>query len=106
LKSMKSQKLMNFGDPIHFSLNLSSNIAGDIILFLLFIFFVFNFINRGARERQFLRDLLQPLIKLILSDTTLDLETDPIFVNTSPLAPMKLIFTKTAPLIIYRSIKI
>jgi hypothetical protein len=37
-------------------------------------------VYRGAKERQFLRDLLQPLIKLILQDNTLDLETDPVFI--------------------------
>ncbi|KAI9292803.1 hypothetical protein K502DRAFT_367280 [Neoconidiobolus thromboides FSU 785] len=34
--------------------------------------------NRGAKERKYLRDLLQPLIKPILEDKDLDLETDPV----------------------------
>ncbi|KAJ3333331.1 hypothetical protein HDU76_009303 [Blyttiomyces sp. JEL0837] len=36
--------------------------------------------TRGAKERQFLRELLQPLVRLILSDSSLDLETDPVFI--------------------------
>ena len=36
--------------------------------------------NRGAKERKYLRDLLQPLIKRILEDHTLDLETDPMII--------------------------
>ncbi|KAJ3112166.1 hypothetical protein HDU96_004867 [Phlyctochytrium bullatum] len=36
--------------------------------------------TRGAKERQFLRDLLQPLLKLIMSDSSLDLECDPLFI--------------------------
>ncbi|KAJ9059754.1 iqgap- protein [Entomophthora muscae] len=34
--------------------------------------------NRGAKERKYLRDLLQPIIKPILEDKDLDLETDPV----------------------------
>lgn len=34
--------------------------------------------NRGAKERAFLRDLLQPLVKSVLEDDGLDLETDPL----------------------------
>ncbi|KAJ3397220.1 hypothetical protein HDU92_000100 [Lobulomyces angularis] len=32
--------------------------------------------TRGAKERQFLRDLLQPLVKIVLHNSTLELETD------------------------------
>ncbi|KAI8836593.1 hypothetical protein BC829DRAFT_447861 [Chytridium lagenaria] len=39
--------------------------------------------TRGAKERQFLRDLLQPLLKVIMSDTSLDLECDPLFIYKS-----------------------
>ncbi|CAG8437380.1 10108_t:CDS:10 [Acaulospora colombiana] len=34
--------------------------------------------NRGAKERKFLRDLLSPLVKHIMDDESLDLETDPL----------------------------
>ncbi|ORX63453.1 ras GTPase-activating protein family [Basidiobolus meristosporus CBS 931.73] len=34
--------------------------------------------NRGAKERKYLRELLQPLVKQIIEDPTLDLETDPL----------------------------
>ncbi|KAJ3292002.1 hypothetical protein HK104_005630 [Borealophlyctis nickersoniae] len=34
--------------------------------------------TRGAKNVQFLRDLLGPLVKSVLTDTSLDLETDPI----------------------------
>lgn len=33
--------------------------------------------NRGAKERQYLRDLLAPLVRGIIDDDVLDLETDP-----------------------------
>lgn len=33
--------------------------------------------NRGAKERQYLRDLLSPLVRGIIEDDALDLETDP-----------------------------
>ncbi|MCO5613981.1 hypothetical protein L7F22_068261 [Adiantum nelumboides] len=33
--------------------------------------------NRGAKERQYLRDLLGPLVRGIMDDDALDLETDP-----------------------------
>ncbi|KAJ3219368.1 hypothetical protein HDU67_001587 [Dinochytrium kinnereticum] len=39
--------------------------------------------TRGAKERQFLRDLLQPLLKVIMSDASLDLECDPLFIYKS-----------------------
>eukprot|EP00842_Homolaphlyctis_polyrhiza_P003308 jgi/Hompol1/3979/HPOL_003428-RA len=32
--------------------------------------------TRGAKERQFLRDLLQPVLKIVLTDNQLELETD------------------------------
>jgi len=34
--------------------------------------------NRGAKERAFLRNLLQPLVKSVLEDDKLDLDTDPL----------------------------
>ncbi|KAI9506479.1 hypothetical protein BX070DRAFT_186375 [Coemansia spiralis] len=34
--------------------------------------------NRGAKERKYLRDLLQPLIKKVIDDPDLDLESDPL----------------------------
>ncbi|KAI9354864.1 hypothetical protein DFJ73DRAFT_795084 [Zopfochytrium polystomum] len=34
--------------------------------------------TRGAKERQFLRDLLQPLVKNVMADNLLSLETDPV----------------------------
>ena len=34
--------------------------------------------TRGAKERQFLRDLLQPLVKDVISQLDLDLESDPL----------------------------
>ncbi|CAG8494303.1 10610_t:CDS:10 [Racocetra fulgida] len=34
--------------------------------------------NRGAKERKFLRDLLSPLVKKIMDDESMDLETDPL----------------------------
>ncbi|ORX96397.1 hypothetical protein K493DRAFT_350827 [Basidiobolus meristosporus CBS 931.73] len=34
--------------------------------------------NRGAKERKYLRELLQPLVKQIIEDPTMDLETDPV----------------------------
>ncbi|KAI9202931.1 uncharacterized protein BJ171DRAFT_460734 [Polychytrium aggregatum] len=43
----------------------------------LFIKLVMNYI-RGAKERQFLRELLQPLVNLVIKDNNLDLELDPI----------------------------
>ncbi|KAJ2012475.1 iqgap- protein, partial [Coemansia sp. S610] len=36
--------------------------------------------NRGAKERKYLRDLLQPLIKKVIEDTDLDLESDPLVI--------------------------
>lgn len=38
---------------------------------------------RGAKERQFFRDLFQPLVEVILSDSRLSLETDPLFIYKS-----------------------
>ncbi|TPX43695.1 hypothetical protein SeMB42_g03246 [Synchytrium endobioticum] len=43
----------------------------------LFIRLVLHY-TRGAKERQYLRELLQPLVKRILDDTSLDLDTDPV----------------------------
>ncbi|GAB5593632.1 iqgap-related protein [Umbelopsis nana] len=34
--------------------------------------------NRGAKERKFFRDLLQPLVNSVLDDDFMDLETDPV----------------------------
>ncbi|CAG8697404.1 12716_t:CDS:10 [Gigaspora margarita] len=34
--------------------------------------------NRGAKERKFLRDLLSPLVKQVMDDEFMDLETDPL----------------------------
>ncbi|KAL2916115.1 iqgap-related protein [Polyrhizophydium stewartii] len=39
--------------------------------------------TRGAKERQYLRDLLQPVLKLVLNDNTLELESDPIAIYKS-----------------------
>ncbi|KAJ1673392.1 iqgap- protein, partial [Spiromyces aspiralis] len=36
--------------------------------------------NRGAKERKYLRDLLQPLVKKVLEDPDLDLESDPLVI--------------------------
>ncbi|KAJ2236750.1 iqgap- protein [Coemansia sp. RSA 485] len=36
--------------------------------------------NRGAKERKYLRDLLQPLIKKVIDDPELDLESDPLVI--------------------------
>ena len=36
--------------------------------------------NRGAKERQYLRDLLSPLVSTVISDSDLDLETDPLVI--------------------------
>ncbi|KAJ1822230.1 iqgap- protein [Coemansia sp. RSA 2599] len=36
--------------------------------------------NRGAKERKYLRDLLQPLIKKVIEDPELDLESDPLVI--------------------------
>jgi Ras GTPase-activating-like protein IQGAP2/3 len=36
--------------------------------------------NRGAKERKYLRELLQPLVKKILNDPKLNLEMDPIWI--------------------------
>eukprot|EP00158_Paraphelidium_tribonemae_P005840 Partr_v1_DN27551_c0_g1_i1_m30118 putative IQ motif containing GTPase activating protein len=36
--------------------------------------------NRGAKERLFLRDLLQPLVKDVLGNDKLDLDTDPVVI--------------------------
>lgn len=36
--------------------------------------------NRGAKERKYLRDLLQPLIKKVIDDPDLDLESDPLVI--------------------------
>lgn len=36
--------------------------------------------QRGAKERKYLRDLLQPLVRYILEDPNLDLETDPLVI--------------------------
>ncbi|KAE8250251.1 hypothetical protein A4X13_0g4869 [Tilletia indica] len=33
--------------------------------------------NRGAKERKYLRDLLSPLVRGVMDDDTIDLETDP-----------------------------
>lgn len=35
------------------------------------------FYTRGAKDRQFLRDLLQPLVKSVINDSNLEVETDP-----------------------------
>ncbi|KAI8799673.1 hypothetical protein BJ742DRAFT_844964 [Cladochytrium replicatum] len=43
----------------------------------LFIKLVLHY-TRGAKERQFLRELLQPLVKSIINDNSLDLETEPV----------------------------
>ncbi|KAI8914600.1 hypothetical protein EDD86DRAFT_186564 [Gorgonomyces haynaldii] len=43
----------------------------------LFIKLVLQF-TRGAKERAYLRDLLQPLIKAVLGDNELELETEPV----------------------------
>ncbi|KAJ3070350.1 hypothetical protein HDU98_006615 [Podochytrium sp. JEL0797] len=45
----------------------------------LFIKLVLQYV-RGAKERQFFRDLFQPLIKTILADSNLNMETDPVFI--------------------------
>lgn len=34
--------------------------------------------QRGAKERQYLRDLLQPLVKSVIDDPSIDLESDPL----------------------------
>ncbi|ORX65666.1 Rho GTPase activation protein [Linderina pennispora] len=39
--------------------------------------------NRGAKERKYLRDLLQPLIKKVLDDPEIDLESDPLVIYRS-----------------------
>ncbi|RKP11379.1 Rho GTPase activation protein, partial [Piptocephalis cylindrospora] len=39
--------------------------------------------QRGAKERKYLRDLLQPLVRYILEDPNLDLETDPLVIYRS-----------------------
>ncbi|CAG8708367.1 14788_t:CDS:2, partial [Acaulospora morrowiae] len=36
--------------------------------------------NRGAKERKFLRDLLSPLVKHVMDEESLDLETDPLVI--------------------------
>ncbi|KAI8325747.1 hypothetical protein GQ54DRAFT_254223 [Martensiomyces pterosporus] len=36
--------------------------------------------NRGAKERKYLRDLLQPLIRKVIDDRDLDLESDPLVI--------------------------
>ncbi|KAG9292036.1 hypothetical protein G9A89_017935 [Geosiphon pyriformis] len=36
--------------------------------------------NRGAKERKFLRDLLGPLVKHVMEDDYMDLETDPLVI--------------------------
>ncbi|KAJ2160186.1 iqgap- protein [Coemansia sp. RSA 552] len=36
--------------------------------------------NRGAKERKYLRDLLQPLIRKVIDDSELDLESDPLVI--------------------------
>ncbi|KAJ2503069.1 iqgap- protein, partial [Coemansia sp. RSA 1972] len=36
--------------------------------------------NRGAKERKYLRDLLQPLIRKVIDDVELDLESDPLVI--------------------------
>ncbi|KAJ2718545.1 iqgap- protein, partial [Coemansia sp. Cherry 401B] len=36
--------------------------------------------NRGAKERKYLRDLLQPLIRKVIEDAELDLESDPLVI--------------------------
>ncbi|KAJ2835527.1 iqgap- protein [Coemansia sp. 'formosensis'] len=36
--------------------------------------------NRGAKERKYLRDLLQPIIKKVIEDADLDLESDPLVI--------------------------
>ncbi|KAJ3225527.1 hypothetical protein HDU81_007811 [Chytriomyces hyalinus] len=45
----------------------------------LFIKLVLQYV-RGAKERQFFRDLFQPLIKTVMADPNLSLETDPSFI--------------------------
>ncbi|KAJ3403889.1 hypothetical protein HDU80_003535 [Chytriomyces hyalinus] len=45
----------------------------------LFIKLVLQYV-RGAKERQFFRDLFQPLIKTVMADSNLSLETDPSFI--------------------------
>ncbi|KAJ1948236.1 iqgap- protein, partial [Linderina macrospora] len=39
--------------------------------------------NRGAKERKYLRDLLQPLIRKVLDDGEIDLESDPLVIYRS-----------------------
>ena len=36
---------------------------------------------RGAKERRYLRDLLGPLVRQVLEDDFLDLESDPLMVR-------------------------
>ncbi|KAI8611020.1 hypothetical protein BC830DRAFT_1128613 [Chytriomyces sp. MP71] len=48
----------------------------------LFIKLVLQYV-RGAKERQFFRDLFQPLVKFVMSDLSLSLETDPSFIYKS-----------------------
>lgn len=89
MKWNKSLKLKIFFVEILFSLNSSFNILGIyyyiflfyIILQYQFLTYLLNFNSfSGAKERQFLRDLLQPLIKDVLDQSDLDLDVDPLSV--------------------------
>lgn len=47
--------------------------------------------QRGAKERQYLRDLLTPLIKQVVEDPSIDLETDPLLVISSTLITISIL---------------
>lgn len=62
------------------------NITDDLLEFLrgnpVFIKMVVYY-TRGAKERQYLRDLLQPLINAVIDNKELDLTTDPLLIYQS-----------------------
>ncbi|KAI3643911.1 hypothetical protein MP228_010075 [Amoeboaphelidium protococcarum] len=66
-----------FQQAIHEEMNTVTEVADFLRGNPVFIKIVVHY-YRGAKERQFLRDLLQPLVKDVLGDDKLDLETDPL----------------------------
>ena len=63
---------MIFGEKTHYSLSSYYNILGKILCIK----------SRGAKERLFLRELLQPLIKKLLRNDSLELELDSMVVRS------------------------
>lgn len=58
-------------------LNVNDFMRGNFMFVKMVMIYV-----RGAKERRYLRDLLGPLVRQVLEDDFLDLESDPLMVST------------------------